>query len=42
MLAHAPLTGGSMDGWWFVNLLAWLLIFSAGAAWRFRRDTARV
>jgi ABC-2 type transport system permease protein len=41
MLAHAPLRGG-VDGWWFVNLLAWLVIFSAGAAWRFRRDTARV
>jgi ABC-2 type transport system permease protein len=41
-LAHAPLYGGGVDGWWFVNLLAWLAIFSAGAAWRFRRDTARV
>jgi ABC-2 type transport system permease protein len=41
-LAHAPLKGGGVDGWWFVNLLAWLIIFSAGAAWRFRRDTARV
>jgi ABC-2 type transport system permease protein len=41
-LAHAPLLGGSVDGWWFVNLFAWLLIFSAGAAWRFRKDTARV
>jgi ABC-2 type transport system permease protein len=41
-LAHAPLLGGGVDGWWFVNLLAWLAIFSAGAAWRFRRDTARV
>jgi ABC-2 type transport system permease protein len=41
-LAHAPLLGGSVDGWWFVNLVAWLAIFSAGAAWRFRKDTARV
>ncbi|HEY1320406.1 MAG TPA: ABC transporter permease [Streptosporangiaceae bacterium] len=41
-LTHAPLIGGSVSGWWFVNLFAWLLIFSAGAAWRFRRDTARV
>jgi ABC-2 type transport system permease protein len=41
-LAHAPLVGGSVDGWWFVNLFAWLLVFSAGAAWRFRKDTARV
>jgi ABC-2 type transport system permease protein len=41
-LAHAPLTGGAVDGWWFVNLFAWLIIFSAGAMWRFRKDTARV
>lgn len=41
-LAHAPLTGGSVDGWWLVNLFAWLAIFAAGAAWRFRGDTARV
>ena len=41
-LAHAPLTGGTVDGWWFVNLFAWLVIFTAGAAWRFRKDTARV
>jgi ABC-2 type transport system permease protein len=40
-LAHAPLMG-SVDGWWFLNLFAWLIIFSAGAAWRFRRDTGRV
>ena len=25
-----------------VNLLAWLAIFGVGAAWRFRKDTARV
>jgi hypothetical protein len=25
-----------------VNLVAWLAIFVAGAAWRLRRDTARV
>jgi ABC-2 type transport system permease protein len=41
-LAHAPLTGEGVDGWWFVNLFAWLILFSAGAAWRFRKDTARV
>jgi ABC-2 type transport system permease protein len=27
---------------WIVNLLAWLAIFGLGAAWRFRKDTARV
>ena len=42
MLAHAPLKGGGVEGWWFVNLFAWLIIFSAGASWRFRKDTARV
>jgi ABC-2 type transport system permease protein len=41
-LVHAPLTGGSVDGWWAVNVLAWLAIFVAGAVWRFRKDTARV
>jgi ABC-2 type transport system permease protein len=41
-LAHAPLLNDGASGWWFVNLFAWLIIFSAGAAWRFRRDTARV
>jgi ABC-2 type transport system permease protein len=41
-LAHAPLLNDGVSGWWFVNLFAWLIIFSAGAAWRFRRDTARV
>jgi ABC-2 type transport system permease protein len=41
-LVHAPLLGGSVDGWWFVNLFAWLVIFVAGAAWRFRKDTTRV
>jgi ABC-2 type transport system permease protein len=40
-LAHVPLTGGSVDGWWFLNLFAWLAIFAAGAAWRFRSDTGR-
>jgi ABC-2 type transport system permease protein len=31
-----------VDGWWAVNVLAWLAIFVAGAVWRFRKDTARV
>ena len=25
-----------------VNVVVWLVIFVAGAVWRFRRDTARV
>jgi ABC-2 type transport system permease protein len=25
-----------------VNAVAWLAIFTAGAVWRFRKDTARV
>ena len=41
-LVHAPLTGASMDMWWVVNAIAWLVIFIAGAIWRFRQDTARV
>lgn len=41
-LAHAPLTGES-PGWAsLVNVLVWLAAFAGGAAWRFRRDTARV
>ena len=37
-----PLLGRGVDVWWLVNLFAWLVIFSAGAMWRFRMDTARV
>jgi ABC-2 type transport system permease protein len=40
-LVHAPLTGASMDMWWVVSAVAWLAIFTAGAVWRFRKDTAR-
>jgi ABC-2 type transport system permease protein len=41
-LGHAPLTGGG-PGWAaLVNVLVWLALFTGGAAWRFRRDTARV
>jgi len=42
MLTHLPLKGGSVDGWWVVNVIAWLAVFTAGAVWRFRGDTARV
>jgi ABC-2 type transport system permease protein len=41
-IARAPLTGQAFDGWAVVNIVAWLLIFSAGAALVFRRDTKRV
>jgi ABC-2 type transport system permease protein len=41
-LVHAPLTGEAVQLGWVVNLLVWLAIFSGGAAWRFRKDTARV
>jgi len=39
---HAPLLGGSFDVMWAVNAVAWLVIFAAGAIWRFRIDTKRV
>jgi ABC-2 type transport system permease protein len=41
-LCHAPLLGGSVPWTWPVNVLVWLIIFTGGAIWRFRLDTARV
>jgi ABC-2 type transport system permease protein len=41
-LVHAPLLGGNFDIMWAVNVVAWFLLFVAGAVWRFRKDTARV
>src|SRR5215475_8235268 len=41
-LVHTPLLGNGVDWTWIVNVLAWLIIFSWGAVWRFRKDTARV
>ncbi len=41
-LVHAPLTGDAVHLGWVVNLLLWLAIFTGGAIWRFRKDTARV
>jgi ABC-2 type transport system permease protein len=41
-LVHAPLLGTGVDWTWVVNVLGWLIIFTAGAMWRFRKDTARV
>jgi ABC-2 type transport system permease protein len=40
-IAHAPLTGDLGIGA-VANVLVWTVLFVAGAAWRFRRDTARV
>ncbi len=41
-LARSPLTGETVRATWLLNIGAWLVVFSLGAAWRFRRDTARV
>jgi ABC-2 type transport system permease protein len=41
-LVHAPLLNGSVHIAWIGNAVAWLIIFAAGAIWRFRKDTARV
>lgn len=41
-LTHAPLIGGSVQLKWVINAIAWLVIYAAGAVWRFRKDTARV
>jgi ABC-2 type transport system permease protein len=41
-LAHWPLTGEAPGVAAVVNVVVWLGVFAGGAAWRFRRDTARV
>ncbi|MGO8883717.1 MAG: ABC transporter permease [Streptosporangiaceae bacterium] len=41
-LVHAPVLAGSIHLAWVVNAVVWLAIFSGGAVWRFRKDTARV
>lgn len=41
-VVHAPLTGETFQIGWVVNILVWLAVFGFGAAWRFRKDTARV
>jgi ABC-2 type transport system permease protein len=41
-LARWPLYGGAPHLVWIVNLVAWLVLFVAGATWRMSRDTARV
>ncbi|MHB8220354.1 MAG: ABC transporter permease [Acidimicrobiales bacterium] len=41
-LVHYPLVQGAFNWTWAANLVAWLAIFTAGAIWRFRKDTARM
>jgi ABC-2 type transport system permease protein len=41
-VVHAPLTGETFQLGWIVSIVFWLAMFAAGAAWRFRKDTARV
>ncbi|MCU1505827.1 MAG: rane protein [Microbacteriaceae bacterium] len=41
-IARAPLPGGSFDWAAVANIIAWLAIFSIGAALMMRRDTKRV
>jgi ABC-2 type transport system permease protein len=41
-VARWPLYGGAPHAVWILNLVGWLAIFVAGAAWRMSKDTARV
>lgn len=41
-LARWPLEGGGPHIVWILNLVVWLALFVAGAAWRMSKDTARV
>jgi ABC-2 type transport system permease protein len=41
-LARWPLYGGAPHLVWILNLVGWLTVFVAGAAWRMSKDTARV
>jgi ABC-2 type transport system permease protein len=41
-LARWPLYGGAPHLVWIGNLVAWLILFVAGATWRMSKDTARV
>jgi ABC-2 type transport system permease protein len=40
-IARYPLTGDGSLGWALLNVAVWTVVFATGAAWRFRRDTAR-
>jgi ABC-2 type transport system permease protein len=41
-IARYPLTHDGNLWVAALNVVAWTLVFSVGAMWRFRRDTARV
>jgi ABC-2 type transport system permease protein len=41
-LVHAPLVHDGLTWAAVLNLVVWAAVFTGGAAWRFRRDTARV
>ena len=41
-LVHAPLIHDGLTWSAVLNLVVWAAVFVAGAAWQFRRDTARV
>jgi ABC-2 type transport system permease protein len=41
-LARWPLEGGALHWTWIANMVIWLAVFVAGAAWRMSKDTARV
>jgi ABC-2 type transport system permease protein len=41
-MARWPLHGGAPHVAWVLNLVGWLVLFVAGAAWRMSKDTARV
>jgi ABC-2 type transport system permease protein len=41
-LVHAPLMHDALSFGAVINVVLWAAVFIAGAAWRFRRDTARV
>jgi len=41
-LVHAPLIHQGLTWGAVLNLIVWTTVFVTGAAWRFRRDTARV
>ena len=42
VLARAALIGDGVDLGAVLNVVVWTALFTAGAVWRFRRDTARV
>jgi ABC-2 type transport system permease protein len=41
-IARYPVSGGAFDATWVLSAAIWALVFAAGAAWLFTRDTRRV